>query len=153
MPMKKQLFLLTIALFFGSAVFAQSGRVIGYWLTEDEDSQVEVFQKADNKYYGRIVWLDEPLNDEGKPKVDDKNPDKAMHQTPIMGLEILKGFSYDASKNEWSGGTIYDPKNGRTYTAYMRKDGNNKLAIRGYVMGMRFLGRTTEWSREGGKRE
>jgi len=151
--MKKQLFLLTIALLFGSAAIAQSGRVIGYWLTEDEDSQVEVFQKADNQYYGRIVWLDEPLNDEGKPKVDDKNPDKAMHQTPIMGLEILKGFSYNASRNEWSGGTIYDPKNGKTYTAYMRMDGNNKLAIRGYVMGMRFLGRTTEWSREGEKRE
>ncbi len=153
MPMKKQLFLLTIMLLFGSAAIAQSGRVLGYWLTEDEDSQVEVFQKADNQYYGRIVWLDEPLEEDGTPKVDDKNPDKAMHDTPIMGLEILKGFSYDASKNEWSGGTIYDPKNGRTYTAFMRLDGNNKLAIRGYVMGMRFLGRTTEWTREGGKRE
>ncbi len=153
MPMKKQFLLLTIILLFGSAAIAQSGRVLGYWLTEDNDSQVEVFQKDDNKYYGRIVWLDEPLEEDGKPKVDDKNPDKAMHDTPIMGLEILKGFAYDASKNEWSGGTIYDPKNGRTYTAFMRLDGNNRLAIRGYVMGMRFLGRTTEWTREVTKRE
>ncbi len=153
MLMKKSLYLFALLVFVASTVFAQSGRVNGYWLTEDKDSQVEVFQKDDNKFYGRIVWLDEPLDEDGKPKVDDKNPDKAMHDQPIMGLEILKGFSYDASKNEWSGGTIYDPKNGRTYTAYMRLDGNNKLAIRGYVMGMRFLGRTTEWNREAVKRK
>ena len=29
---------------------------------------------TDGKYYGNIVWLKEPLKN-GKPKVDDKNPD------------------------------------------------------------------------------
>ncbi len=149
---KKKLTLMILCLLFTSSLYGQAERVAGFWLTADRDSQVEIFRKADNQYYGRIVWLEEPLNEQGRPKVDDKNPDRSKHTTPIMGLEILKGFSYNASKNEWSGGTIYDPKNGRTYSAYMRLDGNNKLVIKGYVMGMRFLGRETDWTRERNKR-
>ena len=109
--------------------------------------------KADNKYYGRIVWLKETLNDQGRPKVDDKNPDKAMHNRPIMGLELLKGFTFNESKKEWSDGTIYDPKSGKTYDCYMWFDGPNKLQIKGFVLGMRFLGRETTWTRERTKRE
>lgn len=149
---KKKLTFMILCLFLTSPLFGQAERVAGFWLTADRDSQVEIFRKADNQFYGRIIWLEEPLNEQGRPKVDDKNPDRSKHTTPIMGLEILKGFSYNASKNEWSGGTIYDPKNGRTYSAYMRLDGNNKLVIKGYVMGMRFLGRETEWIRERNKR-
>ncbi len=150
--MKKQLFASLVLLLFSIAIFGQADNIIGFWLTEDGDSQVEVYKKADGKFYGRVVWLEEPLNDKGRPKVDDKNPDKAMHNTPIIGLEVLKGFSYNNSKKEWSGGTIYDPKNGRTYSAYMTLDGNT-LRMRGYVYGMRFLGRSSYWTRERGLRE
>ena len=133
------------------SLFGQSNRIVGFWLTEDRDSQVEIYTKADGKFYGRVVWLEEPLNDAGRPKVDDKNPDKAMHNTPIIGLEVLKDFSYNNTKEEWAGGTIYDPKNGRTYTAYMTLDGNT-LRMRGYVYGMRFLGRSSFWTREQNQR-
>ncbi len=150
--MKKSLLPSLILLAISLTLFGQANRINGFWLTEDGDSQVEVYQKADGKFYGRVVWLEEPLNDDGKPKVDDQNPDKAMHNTPIIGLEILKGFSYNESKDEWAGGNIYDPKNGRTYTAYMRLE-DNTLRMRGYVYGMRFLGRSSYWTREGGLRE
>lgn len=140
-------FLTILTLTMSLTLYGQANRIVGFWLTEDRDSQIEIFEKAGGKLYGRIVWLEEPLNDAGRPKVDDKNPDKAMHNTPIIGLEILKDFTYNASKEEWAGGTIYDPKNGRTYTAYMTLDGNT-LRMRGYVYGMRFLGRSSFWTRE-----
>lgn len=151
--MKKKGFLLASVMMLSAMAMGQAGQVVGFWLTGDKDSQVEILRKTDNKYYGRIVWLDEPLNDQGKPKVDDENPDKAKHTTPIIGLEILKGFSYNDSKKEWAGGTIYDPQNGKTYDCYMWFDGNNTLKIKGYVLGMRFLGRETTWTREAGKRD
>lgn len=152
--MKKHVTLFAALMLCSAFVFAQAGRVVGYWLTAEETSQVEIFRKAeDGKYYGRLVWLDEPLDEDGKPKVDDQNPDRSKQNQPLLGLELLKGFSYDASKNEWSGGTIYDPENGRTYTAFFRLDGNNTLRLKGYVMGMRFLGRETTWTREATKRE
>ncbi len=130
------------------ALHGQANSIIGVWLTEDGDSRVEVFQKDDGRFYGRVVWLEEPLNEEGKPKVDDQNPDAAMHDVPIIGLEVLQSFTYNQSKEEWTGGTIYDPKNGRTYSAYLRLDGENTLRMRGYVYGMRFLGRSSYWTRE-----
>ncbi len=148
--MKTLLTLLALTL-LSTALLGQANSIVGFWLTEDRDSQVEIFTKADGKFYGRVVWLEEPLNDAGRPKVDDQNPDKAKHNTPIIGLEVLKDFSYDSSKEEWAGGTIYDPKNGRTYTAYMTLDGNT-LRMRGFVYGMRFLGRSSFWTREQGKR-
>ena len=130
------------------ALQGQADSIIGVWLTEDEDSKVEVYKNQDGTFGGKVVWLEEPLNDNGQPKVDDQNPDASMHTTPIIGLEILKGFTYNASKEEWAGGTIYDPKNGRTYSAYLRLDGENTLRMRGFVYGMRFLGRSSYWTRE-----
>ncbi len=151
--MKKKSIVLLVMTLFGIAAFAQEGRVLGYWLTEEGQSQIEIYKKGDNQYYGKIVWLDEPFEEDGSAKLDVENPDRALRSRPLLGLEILKGFSYDASKSEWSGGAIYDPENGRTYSAYMRLDGNNTLRMRGYVMGMRFLGRSTHWTREHRLRE
>ena len=150
--MKKILFTAAVVLFVLSAS-GQAGRIEGFWLTDEGQSQIEIFRGNDNKFYGRIVWLDEPLDDDGRPKLDKENSDRALRRRPLMGLAILKDFEYDGQKQEWSGGTIYDPENGRTYSAYMRLDDNNTLRLRGYVMGMRFMGRTTEWTREGRKRD
>jgi uncharacterized protein (DUF2147 family) len=67
----------------------------------------------------------------------------------VWGSIILKGFTYNESKKQWEGGTIYDPDNGKTYTAYMWfEDDLNLLHIKGYVMGMKFIGRQTLWIRE-----
>ena len=150
--MKKNVLLVAVLMGMSALAFGQANQVVGFWLTAEGDSQVEIFRKSDNKYYGRVVWLEEPLNDQGRPKVDDKNPDQSRHNTPIIGLELLRGFSYNDSKKEWASGTIYDPKNGRTYDCYMWFDDNNTLKIKGYVLGMRFLGRETTWKRERVKR-
>ena len=119
--------------------------VIGVWLNQDEDAHVEMF-KRDGKIYGKIVWLKEPIDaDTGKPKTDKNNPDPKLKSVPTLGLEILKGFSFDGKK-EWSGGEIYDPKSGKTYSSYMAFESKDKLKIRGYI-GVSLLGRTTYWTR------
>lgn len=131
-----------------TGLFSQTDGVVGFWLTEDKDSQIEIYKAPGNKFSGRIMWLEEPLNDQGRPKVDDNNPDRSLRNRRTLGLEILKDFTYNASKQEWEKGTIYDPKSGRTYDAYMRLDGNNTLILKGFVLGMRFLGRESTWTRE-----
>ncbi len=151
--MKRRGLLAAVLMCMSIVLLGQPARIIGYWLTEEGQSQIEISQSDDGKFSGRIVWLEEPLDDDGLPKRDDDNPDRSLRSRPLAGLKILKGFSYDQEKGEWSGGTIYDPENGRTYSAYMRLDGNNTLRMRGYVMGMRFLGRSTYWERERNKRE
>lgn len=151
--MKKLTILSGLICLFAFASFAQGDKLVGHWLTEEGTSQVRIFKATNGKYYGSIEWLKDPLNDEGKTKVDDKNPDKSMHSRPVLGLQILKDFTYNAEKNEWAGGTIYDPKNGKTYDGFMRLESNEVMKLKGFVMGMRFLGRESSWTKEKGLRE
>jgi uncharacterized protein (DUF2147 family) len=119
--------------------------ILGKWLNEDKDAHIEITKDA-GKYYGKIVWLRDPIDTlTGKPKVDDKNSDEALQTRPVLGLLILKDFTFDG-EDEWSEGTIYDPKNGKTYDCYMEFDETGVLKIRGYI-GFSWIGRTTYWTR------
>ncbi|HMX03161.1 MAG TPA: DUF2147 domain-containing protein [Chitinophagales bacterium] len=102
--------------------------ILGGWINGDKDAKVEIYVK-DGKYYGKITWLRNPNEEDGTPKVDDENPDESKQKEPIMGLVILKGF--DFVDGMWKNGTIYDPKNGKTYKCEMWLDGK-ELKIRGY---------------------
>ena len=146
--MKKLLLFLALMITGSSLIFAQADKVIGFWLTEKGTSQVEIYKAEDGKYFGRISWLEE-LNENGKPKVDEENPDDVLKSRPILGLNILEGFDYNQEDQEWENGSIYDPDNGKTYDCYMWFDDDaNVLNIKGFVMGMRFLGRSTAWKME-----
>jgi len=120
-------------------------QILGKWLNEDKDAHVEVYKEA-GKYFGKIVWLKEP-NEEltGLPKLDDENSDVTLQSRPVMGLVILKDFVYDGD-GEWEDGTIYDPKNGKTYDCYMEFDEEGVLKIRGYI-GISWIGRSSYWTR------
>ncbi|MFO7658880.1 MAG: DUF2147 domain-containing protein [Bacteroidales bacterium] len=142
--MKKITLLLSLLLIAKFAVFAQSDDILGIWLTDEDKSQVRIFKATNGKYYGKIEWLKVD-----KDKKDIENPDPGLKDKPVLGLTILKGFSYNEDKKQWSGGTIYDPKEGKTYDCYMWFEGdNNVLQIKGYVLGMKFVGRKTTWRKE-----
>jgi len=143
--MKTFSFLLVFSL--ASLTYAQSSadKVLGKWYTDDKEDIIEIY-KTSNKYYGKIVWLKEENEDDGTPKVDDKNPDPKLQHRLIKGLILLKSFSYNSSDKQWNSGTIYDPKSGKTYDCYMWFEGPD-LKIKGYVLGMKFLGRKTTWTR------
>jgi len=146
----KKLLIITVLATFTLAGFSQdASKVTGHWLTEKGTSQIYVYKASNGKYYGRISWLSEP-NLNGAPKKDTNNPDPSLQNKPLLKLIILKGFEYNPDDQDWEGGTIYDPDNGKTYDAYMWfEDGNyNILKLKGYVLGMRFLGRETTWKRE-----
>ena len=119
--------------------------ILGFWLNEEKDAKIEITD-INGKYFGKVVWLKEPNEDDGRPKVDDQNPEPSLQNRPIIGLELLKNFVFD--EDEWNSGTIYDPDNGKTYKCTIKKGSDTLLNIRGYIgkewMG---LGRTTEWTR------
>lgn len=137
--------LILIALFFATAtVFAQSAdAIVGKWLNKDGDAHIQIY-KSGSKYNGKLVWLKNPNNEQGKAKTDTHNPDASLKGRAIWGLEILKGFSFD--DGDWEDGTIYDPKSGKTYSCKMTMSGNDKLNVRGYI-GISLIGRTDTWTR------
>ena len=148
--MKRTLSILSIlpAFLFAGSLMAQTNQaddILGLWLNEDKDAHVEIY-KEKGMYYGKIVWLKEPIDEvTGKPKLDDENADESLRTRPVLGLLILKDFVFDGS-SEWEDGTIYDPKNGKTYSCYMAFEDKNLLKIRGFI-GFSLLGRSTYWTR------
>jgi uncharacterized protein (DUF2147 family) len=132
----------------GYSVMAQTHKaddILGTWLNQEATGKVTLY-KENGKYFGKLVWLREP-NDRttGKPRTDKENPEEKLKSVPLIGMVNMKNFSFDG-KEEWSGGTIYDPKNGKTYKCYIQFEGANKLKIRGY-MGVSLLGRNTYWTK------
>ncbi|MDA0654028.1 MAG: DUF2147 domain-containing protein [Proteobacteria bacterium] len=118
---------------------------LGQWITEGGLSRVEVYGCGD-ALCGRIVWLEEPLETDGTPKVDDENEDEALRARPLMGLEIIAGFEPDGRPGRWRNGTIYNPEDGKTYRCMMRLADDGTLIVRGYVL-LPILGRSQTWTR------
>lgn len=118
--------------------------VLGEWLTDGGQSKIEIFKK-DGKYFGKISWLKEPNGPDGQPKVDNNNPDEARKKDPIVGLVLLKEFTFDG-EGAWKNGEIYDPESGKTYKCTMKINEEGKLDVRGYI-GVPAFGRSTVWSR------
>ena len=137
-----------IGLAAGLKLSAQSFKaddVLGIWFNEEKDAKIEIYEDG-GKYFGRIIWLEEPIDPEtGKPKLDDENPDEELQKRPVMGLLLVKDFVFDGD-DVWDDGEIYDPKSGNTYSCYMKFDSENTLKVRGYI-GISWIGRTTYWTR------
>ncbi len=138
----KQIILSILFLIVSVTYAANPNDFVGKWYTKDNESIVEI-TLVKNKYNGRIIWIHEPLDKEGKHKSDTNNPEESLRTTPIVGLELLKGFEFD--DGELEEGTIYDPNNGKTYSCEMKIE-EGTLNVRGYI-GFSLLGRTTEWER------
>ncbi len=139
---------LTIAFSLGLSSFKadnEGDRLIGVWEPSNGRAKVKI-EKIGEKYFGKIVWLKEPIDPEtGQKKVDKNNPDVSMQSTPLLGYRMLKDFVY-TEKDTWEEGTIYDPLNGSTYNCVIKMKDENTLDIRGYI-GISTFGRTDVWKR------
>lgn len=135
----KKLSFAFLALFFSFLSYAQ---IEGKWKTIDDEtgkekSIVEIFKKSDGKYYGKIVQLlQKPENNNCVKCTDDRK------NKPLIGLEIIRGLKKEDA--EFTGGTITDPKKGKTYKCTITKDGADKLNVRGYI-GFSLIGRSQTW--------
>ena len=146
--MSKFLAILALAFFCSPALMAQSKeseKLVGVWQPSDGRSYVKI-DKIGNKFYGRVVWLKEPNDEDGKPRLDKNNPDESLRSTPLKGYRVMKDMVYNEEEKMWLDGTIYDPKNGTTYNCKIELTDDNKIEVRGFV-GTAVFGRTDVWTR------
>lgn len=109
-----------------------------------EDSKVKIFKTADGKYSGQVIWLAVPNMKDGTPKRDMFNPDPKKRNTPGDQIVLMWGFTYDADKDMWVNGEIYDPCHGKTYKCRLNFESPTKLKVRGYI-GVPALGKSMYW--------
>ncbi|MNK57837.1 hypothetical protein D3C87_769030 [compost metagenome] len=122
---------LTIALSFISVLsFAQ---IEGKWKTIDDEtgkpkSIVEISKDSNGKYAGKIVQLLIKPENANCVKCKDDRKNK-----PLIGMEIIRGLSKDG--NEFSGGTITNPKDGKSYKTELVREGD-LLKVKAIIMGI-----------------
>jgi uncharacterized protein (DUF2147 family) len=143
MNKKKCVLAILMAIFSLTAWAQKADAILGTWSNPNGQDHILIYKRGD-KFFGKLDWIKFPNDEQGKPKTDKNNPDPALRSRPDLGLELLKDFTYDGD-NIYSGGTVYDPKNGKTYSCKMTLEGNS-LKIRGYV-GISLLGRTVTFTR------
>lgn len=140
--MKKIICTLAALALCGAAAFAQD--VLGKWKMDDGSAIVEIYKKGD-VFCGKVVWIAEPLGQDGKPLRDENNPDKALRSREVMGLNLLIDLK-DKGNAEYGDGKIYDPGNGKTYNCSMKVEGD-VLKVRGSLDKKGLIGRTMDWFR------
>ncbi|MGV4414562.1 DUF2147 domain-containing protein [Chryseobacterium sp. T1] len=126
----KKLMYAFVAIFFSVLSYAQ---IEGKWKTIDDESgkeksYVEIFKKADGKYYGKVIQLLIKPEDPNCSKCKDDRKGK-----PIVGMEVIRGLSKDG--NEFTGGTITNPKDGKSYKTEVVRDGNT-IKVKAIVFGI-----------------
>lgn len=117
------------------ALAAQS--VQGRWLTPAKDSVIEI-APCGAKVCGKVAKILRPAKD--GTTTDKNNPNTALRARPIVGLPILSDF-IDAG-SQWTG-TIYDPRNGKSYRSNLAKNPDGTLKVQGCIA---FFCQTQIWT-------
>ncbi|NOZ00881.1 MAG: DUF2147 domain-containing protein [Deltaproteobacteria bacterium] len=131
--------------FSTQTAWAEALSPVGKWKTIDDDtgkpkSIVEIWERG-GKVYGKILRLFRGPSEDQDPKCD--KCEGFRKDKRIIGMTIMWGLSRD--DDEWSGGKILDPDNGKIYRCYIEvQEGGKKLKVRGYI-GISLLGRTQYW--------
>lgn len=139
--------LLALPLLGLSLAASAADSAAGRWKTIDDKtgkvkSIVEITPAANGTLSGKVVEILQ--SDRGPNPVCDKC-DGERKNKPVKGMTILWSLKADDA-NHWSGGTILDPANGKTYKSKLElQPGGQKLDVSGCIM---FICRAQTWVRE-----
>ena len=134
----------TAALVWQTGAALGAPREAGIWYDDTGKGAVKI-EACGNKLCGRIYWLKDQLNAEGKPLRDKYNPNEGQRNRPICGLQVIGGLSL-MQTGEWDSGWIYDPKEGKSYSVALVMTDAETLKVTGYLV-MKMMGRTLTWKR------
>jgi|SRR5690348_12036908 len=135
-----------------TAAYAATGTAtpVGTWTQVDDatgkpKSIIEISEQPDGTLQGVVKEV--LFSDQGTNPIC-KKCEGERHNQPVVGMTIMWGVKKDG--DQWDGGQILDPNNGKTYKVKLKPtDNGQKLDVRGYV-GMPLLGRTQTWIRRNG---
>lgn len=139
---------LAAAVVMMAPALANDASPVGLWKNIDDVSgkPKALIRISDNGgvLQGKIEKLFRPADQDQNPKCD-KCADARKDQ-PIVGMVFMSGLKKDG--DEYTGGEILDPDNGKIYKSKMElADGGKKLKVRGYI-GVPMLGRSQTWVRQ-----
>jgi uncharacterized protein (DUF2147 family) len=127
---------------------AQTATPAGLWKTFSDrtgeaDGLVRIVE-VDGEFEGTVQKVFSPPAPSPNPLCEDCSGE--LKDKPVVGMRILRGLRREGE--EFSGGEILDPDDGKVYRCRMRLvSGGRKLEVRGYI-GIELFGRTQVWERQ-----
>jgi uncharacterized protein (DUF2147 family) len=144
--MRSYTFIFAAAALYAGHAFALDATPVGTWRTIDDETKkpksiVEI-SEVDGQVIGKVKEI---LQSDKGPNPLCEDCDGERKNQPVIGMTIIWGMKKDG--DVWDGGTILDPKNGKTYGCKLTPAADGKsLQVRGF-MGVSWLGRTQVWER------
>ena len=135
---------LTIAFALGATSACAATGIEGVWFDDTGKGAVEI-TRCGRKLCGHIVWLRNPLDSNGRPQIDDLNPNVRRRNQPICGLKVIGQLELQGD-GSWDRGWIYDPKQGKSFDVMLTLKSPTRLVVTGYL-GIKFLSETFVWRR------
>lgn len=137
-----------LLLFLLTTLALHANDIAGTWMTIDDEtgkarSYITIWVE-NGVAYGKIdkIIAIKPGENTNPLCTECKGDD---YNKPVVGMTILRNLRQDG--DEWKGGTIMDPNNGKTYKCKIKaENGGQILKVRGYI-GFSLLGRTQVWKR------
>ncbi len=139
MTLEKALWIIWLCCIPLSTAAQKSDDITGIWLRDDKKNYKVKIYPCGKSFCGSIVWLAEPNDQYGKPRLDVNNPDPTKRNQPLQGMTILRDFKFNGST--WTGGKVYSFNRGKEYKAQIKmKDEELYLTIT-----VLFITRTYRW--------
>ncbi|MBB3967844.1 DUF2147 domain-containing protein [Mucilaginibacter phyllosphaerae] len=124
-----------------------ANRICGKWESAEKNLTVEVYP-YNNTFKAKIIRFTGGVS-KTKPMetiTDIKNPDKALRDRKVLGLNVVEGLTYNSGSDTWENGKIYEVQSGKYWNvaASLTKDG--LLKVKGYWH-IKLLGKTMTFKR------
>lgn len=122
-------------------------RIVGKWITEKKNLIVQVY-RSKNEYKAKVLWFNDK-DDLSRPmniRTDYHNPDPALRDRKLIGMEVLKKLTYNNGTDSWEKGTIYDAQHGKEWSSYAYLTDDGLLRVTGYWQ-FKFISKSMDFNR------
>jgi uncharacterized protein (DUF2147 family) len=109
--------------------------ITGKWLTEDGKGIIDIVP-CGTAICGKIGKVTVSTNG---PPTDRSNPDPALRARPLLGMTII---TVKDAGSQWQG-SVYSPERGKSYKAYVSRNADGTLKMKGCLAA--FLCQTQTW--------
>ena len=118
----------------GSAHGADPLDPSGTWLTEDGRARIKIERCGPrlDQVCGYIVWMNDPVDKQGQPVKDLRNPDPAKRGRPVLGHQLIMGLAVDPEGR--FAGQIYNAEDGKSYGVAIWRETAESLKVKGCML-------------------
>ena len=123
---------------------ARADTLLGEWWTDKNEGRVRFSKDSDGTLRGTTTCCTPKKPNPDSPLTDIHNPDPKLRGRSTIGIVIIWKLAYE--DGEYSGGYVYNPRDGKTYRFAAEIVDENTVEVRGYLL-IPLLGQSQTWKR------